>query len=59
LALELAISGIDAGYGAVRALHGVSLSVSAGETIALLGSNGNGKSTLMKCVLGFVRPTGG
>ena len=55
----LTISGIDAGSGAVRALHGVSLAVSAGETIALLGTNGNGKSTLMKCVMGIVRPTRG
>src|SRR5688500_11650837 len=59
LALELTISGIDAGYGAVRAPHGVSLTVAAGETIALLGTNGNGKSTLMKCVMGIVRPTRG
>src|SRR3954469_24808444 len=57
--LNLTISGIDAGYGAVRALHGVSLAVAAGETIALLGTNGNGKSTLMKCVMGIVRPTRG
>ena len=57
--LELNISGVDAGYGAVRALHGVSLTVAAGETIALLGTNGNGKSTLMKCVMGMVRPTKG
>ena len=59
MALELTISGIDAGYGAVRALHGVSLAVASGETIALLGTNGNGKSTLMKCVMGIVRPTRG
>jgi branched-chain amino acid transport system ATP-binding protein len=59
LALELAISDIDAGYGAVRALHGVSVRVSDGETVALLGTNGNGKSTLMKCVMGMVRPTRG
>ena len=59
MALELTLSSIDAGYGAVRALHGVSLAVSAGETIALLGTNGNGKSTLMKCVMGMVRPTRG
>ena len=59
MALELTISDIDAGYGAVRALHGVSLTVAAGETIALLGTNGNGKSTLMKCVMGIVRPTRG
>ena len=59
MALELSISGVEAGYGAVRALHGVSLSVKNGGTVALLGTNGNGKSTLMKCVMGMVRPTRG
>lgn len=59
MALELAIEGVDAGYGAVRALHGVSVGVRDGETVALLGTNGNGKSTLMKCVMGMVRPTAG
>jgi branched-chain amino acid transport system ATP-binding protein len=59
LALELNIQGVDAGYGAVRALHGVSINVLDGETVALLGTNGNGKSTLMKCVMGIVRPTRG
>ena len=59
MALELNISDVEAGYGAVRALHGVSLSVKNGETVALLGTNGNGKSTLMKCVMGMVRPTRG
>jgi len=59
LALELTVHEVDAGYGAVRALHGVSLNVSAGATVALLGTNGNGKSTLMKCVMGMVRPTAG
>ena len=57
--MSLTISGIDAGYGAVRALHGVSLAVKESETVALLGTNGNGKSTLMKCVMGMVRPTQG
>ena len=56
-ALELA--GIDAGYGAVRVLEGVSLSVPAGETVVLLGTNGNGKTTLMRSVMGQVRPTAG
>jgi branched-chain amino acid transport system ATP-binding protein len=59
LAASLAISGLNAGYGAVRVLHDVSLSVREGETVALLGTNGNGKSTLMKCVLGMVRPSAG
>ena len=59
MALSLAIEGLDAGYGAVKALRGVTLHVEAGETVALLGTNGNGKSTLMKCVMGMVRPTRG
>jgi branched-chain amino acid transport system ATP-binding protein len=59
LALELDIRGVDAGYGSVRALQGVSMGIRDGETVALLGTNGNGKSTLMKCVMGNVRPTRG
>ena len=59
MALELEIRDVDAGYGAVRALHGVSVNVKGGTTVALLGTNGNGKSTLMKCIMGMVRPTRG
>jgi branched-chain amino acid transport system ATP-binding protein len=59
LALELIVDGLEAGYGAVRVLHGVSLRVVQGETVALLGTNGNGKSTLLKCLMGLVRPTRG
>jgi branched-chain amino acid transport system ATP-binding protein len=59
LALSLKVEGLDAGYGAVRALRSVSLHVEGGETVALLGTNGNGKSTLMKCVMGLVRPARG
>src|SRR4051812_8114411 len=59
LALELELRDVEAGYGAVKALHGISLSIAEKETVALLGTNGNGKSTLMKCVMGIVRPTHG
>ena len=59
MALSLAIKGLDAGYGAVKALRGVTMHVEAGETVALLGTNGNGKSTLMKCIMGLVRPDRG
>lgn len=55
----LEIAGIDAGYGAVRVLEDVSLSVRAGETVVLLGTNGNGKTTLMRSVMGQIRPTSG
>jgi len=56
---SLTIEGLDAAYGAVRVIEGVSLNVRSGETVALLGTNGNGKSTLMKCVMGMVRPRAG
>ena len=59
MASSLRLSGIDAGYGSVRVLEGVSLSVAPGETVVLLGTNGNGKSTLMKCVMGMLRPAAG
>jgi branched-chain amino acid transport system ATP-binding protein len=59
LANSLTVAGIDAGYGAVRVLHDVSLRVEDGETVVLLGSNGNGKSTLIKCITGIVTPSRG
>lgn len=59
MASSLSVTGLDAGYGAVRVLEDVSLSVEPGQTVVLLGTNGNGKSTLMKCVMGIVPPTAG
>lgn len=56
MASSLTIEGVHAAYGAVRVIEDVSMTVNAGETVALLGTNGNGKSTLMKCVMGIVRP---
>ena len=53
MANSLAIDGIHAGYGAVRVIEDVSVGVGAGETVVLLGTNGNGKSTLMKCIMGM------
>ncbi len=59
MASSLEISDIDAGYGLVRVLEGVSIKVGAGQTVVLLGTNGNGKSTLMKCVMGILPPSAG
>jgi len=59
LANSIVVHGVDAGYGAVRVLHGVSIEVRDGETVALLGTNGNGKSTLIKCIMGMVTPEAG
>jgi len=59
LANRILVRDVDAGYGAVRVLHGVSMEVREGETVALLGTNGNGKSTLIKCIMGMVAPSAG
>jgi branched-chain amino acid transport system ATP-binding protein len=59
LASRIVVRNVDAGYGAVRVLHGVSIEVREGETVALLGTNGNGKSTLIKCLMGMVTPEAG
>ena len=59
MANSIVVRDVEAGYGGVRALHGVSMRVNDGETVVLLGTNGNGKSTLMKCIMGIVRPDAG
>jgi branched-chain amino acid transport system ATP-binding protein len=56
---SLTVNNIDGGYGSVRVLHGLSITVDSGETVVLLGSNGNGKSTLLKCITGLVQPDRG
>jgi branched-chain amino acid transport system ATP-binding protein len=59
LASSLTIGRIHAAYGAVRVIEDVSLTIGGGETVVLLGTNGNGKSTLMKCIMGMVQPSQG
>jgi len=59
LGSRIVVDNVTAGYGTVQVLHGVSVTVEAGETVVLLGSNGNGKSTLINCVMGIVRPRSG
>jgi branched-chain amino acid transport system ATP-binding protein len=56
---SLTIQNVVAGYGTVSVLHNVSLDVPDGHMVALLGTNGNGKSTLIKAVLGIVRISSG
>jgi len=56
---SIRVENLCAGYGSVQVLNGISLAVNDGETVTLLGTNGNGKSTLMKCIMGIVRPTSG
>ena len=52
----LEVRSIDAGYGDVQVLFGLSLNVSKGEIVTLLGSNGAGKTTTLRCISGVVRP---
>jgi branched-chain amino acid transport system ATP-binding protein len=55
----LQVRDLVAGYGAIEVLHGVSLSVEPGSITALLGSNGAGKTSLMRCLAGLVAPRHG
>jgi branched-chain amino acid transport system ATP-binding protein len=56
---SITIEGINAAYGSVRVIEDVSVNVGSGETVVLLGTNGNDKSTLIKCIMGIVQPTAG
>ncbi|MEA4883315.1 MAG: ABC transporter ATP-binding protein [Clostridia bacterium] len=55
----LNVSSVSAGYGGVPALADVSLHIEQGEIVALVGSNGTGKSTLARVISGLVKPTSG
>jgi branched-chain amino acid transport system ATP-binding protein len=55
----LEVEGVDAFYGRVQALRGVTLSVDRGEIVALIGSNGAGKTTTLRTISGLVRAAGG
>ena len=56
---SLSISNLSAAYGQVRVIEDLSMNVQSGETVALLGTNGNGKSTLMRALSGLGRPVEG
>lgn len=55
----LDITGLEAGYGAVRVLNGLSVHIDEGESIGLFGPNGHGKSTLLRAISGLLRPSAG
>jgi branched-chain amino acid transport system ATP-binding protein len=56
---RIIIDNLVAGYGPVQVLRGVSMNIEPGETVVLLGSNGNGKSTLINAIMGILRPSSG
>ena len=55
----LVVSALEAGYGHIRALRGVDITVAQGEFVAILGPNGAGKSTLLKAIIGVLRQAQG
>ncbi len=55
----LEIKNLQVSYGAINALHGISLSVKAGSIVTLIGSNGAGKSTTLRAISGLVKPQSG
>ena len=59
MSVLLKVTDLEAAYGGIKALRGVSLQVEEGEVVAVLGANGAGKSTLLKCISSVMKTTGG
>ena len=55
----LSIKNLEAGYGKVHVLHGISIDVPKGKVVTLIGSNGAGKTTTMRAISGMIKPTSG
>jgi branched-chain amino acid transport system ATP-binding protein len=55
----LSIKNLEAGYGKVKVLHGISIDVPKGQVVTLIGSNGAGKTTTMRAVTGMIKPAAG
>ena len=57
--MQLVAEGVESGYGSATVLRGIDLTVGDGEAVAVVGRNGMGKTTLLKTLLGYLRPTAG
>ena len=56
---KIEIAGLDKSFGPKRVLRGVNLTVGTGESVVVIGGSGSGKSVLLKCILGLMRPESG
>jgi len=56
---KIAVTGLHKSFGAKKVLRGVELSVGVGESLVVIGGSGSGKSVLIKCILGLLRPDSG
>ena len=57
--MNLTANGIESGYGSATVLRGIDLTLDDGEAVGVVGRNGMGKTTLLKTLLGYLRPTAG
>ena len=55
----LQIKNLEAGYGKVQVLHGISIDIPKGKVVTLIGSNGAGKTTTMRAISGMIKPSAG
>jgi len=55
----LNVSALSAGYGAIPVLHHISMTIAAGESLGILGHNGMGKTTFLRCLIGALKPSEG
>jgi branched-chain amino acid transport system ATP-binding protein len=55
----LTVTGLSAGYGAIPVLHQISMTIASGESLGILGHNGMGKTTFLRCLIGALKPTEG
>ncbi|MBV9584473.1 MAG: ATP-binding cassette domain-containing protein, partial [Alphaproteobacteria bacterium] len=56
---KIALAGVEKSFGRKRVLDGIDLTVAPGESLVIIGGSGTGKSVLIKCILGIMRPEAG
>ena len=56
---KISLSGVHKSFGAKKVLQGIDLEVAQGESMVVIGGSGSGKSVLLKCILGLMRPDSG